>query len=59
MFSVSALFTHNHFEWPAMGMLFALYLVVAKRYEKRRLLNGAENVSIEWDIRSGVHVGHM
>ena len=42
MFSVSALFTHNHFEWPAVGMLFALYLVVAKRYEKKRLLNGVE-----------------
>ncbi|MDQ6868933.1 MAG: O-antigen ligase family protein [Pseudomonadota bacterium] len=34
MFSVSAAFTHNHFEWPAVGMLFALYLVVAKRYER-------------------------
>lgn len=34
MFSASAPFTHNQFEWPAVGMLFALYLVVAKRYEK-------------------------
>jgi O-antigen ligase len=42
MFSVSAPFTHNHFEWPAVGMLFALYLVVAKRYEKKWLFNGAE-----------------
>jgi O-antigen ligase len=41
MFSLSAPFTHNHFEWPAMGMLFALYLVVAKRYEEKGLLNGA------------------
>jgi hypothetical protein len=35
MFSVSALFTHNLFDWPAVGMLFALYLVVAKRYEEK------------------------
>jgi hypothetical protein len=34
MFSASPAFTHNQFEWPAVGMLFALYLVVAKRYEK-------------------------
>jgi O-antigen ligase len=34
MFSVSALFTHQLFEWPAVGMLFALYLVVAQRCEK-------------------------
>jgi hypothetical protein len=42
MFSVSAVFTHLLFEWPAVGMLFALYLVVAKRYEKKGLFNGAE-----------------
>jgi len=35
MFSVSASFSHNLFEEPEMGMLFALYLVVAKRYEKK------------------------
>jgi hypothetical protein len=35
MFSLSALFTHNHLEWPGMGMLFALYLVVANRYEEK------------------------
>jgi O-Antigen ligase len=42
MFCVSASFTHQLVEWPAVGMLFALYLVVAKRYERLRLLNGAE-----------------
>jgi O-Antigen ligase len=34
MFCVSAPFTHQLFEWPAVGMLFALYLVAAKRCEK-------------------------
>jgi hypothetical protein len=42
MFSISAFFSHNLLEEPAMEMLFALYLVVAKRYENSRLLNGAE-----------------
>lgn len=32
MFSVSAMFSHNHFEWPAMAVLFALYFVVQARY---------------------------
>jgi len=40
MFSVSAPFTQNLFEWPAVGMLFALYIVVAKRYEEKGLFNG-------------------
>jgi hypothetical protein len=35
MFSLSALFTHNHLEWPGMGMLFALYLVVANHYGEK------------------------
>ena len=58
MFSVSALFTHNLFEWPAVGMLFALYLVVAKGY-KEKLFNRRGDAWIKSDIRSGVHVGHM
>ncbi len=41
LFSVAALFTHNLFEWPAVGMLFALYLAVAKRYNEKGLFNGA------------------
>lgn len=31
-------FTHNYLEDVPLGMLFALYLVVAKRYENQRLL---------------------
>jgi hypothetical protein len=43
MFSVSAPFTHNHFEWPQVGMLFALYLIVAKRLRRNKgPFNGAE-----------------
>jgi hypothetical protein len=34
MYSVSAPFTHNYLEDAPLGMLFALYLVAAKRYEK-------------------------
>jgi hypothetical protein len=37
MFSLSAVFTHNHFDWPAVGMLFALYLVVARSMARKRL----------------------
>jgi hypothetical protein len=46
MFSLSALFTHNHLEWPGMGMLFALYLVVANRYGETGMSNGAKDASV-------------
>jgi hypothetical protein len=50
MFCISALFTHNHFEWPAVGMLFALYLVVTR--------SAAQQHMDQVGPLLGVHVGH-
>jgi len=44
---VSAPLTHNFLDDAPLGMLAALYLVVAKRYERYRLLNGAEPPVVE------------
>lgn len=35
MFLLTSLFTHNHFERPAVALLIALYAVAAKRYRPR------------------------
>lgn len=50
MFCISALFTHNHFEWPAVGMLFALYLVVTR--------SAAQQHMGQVGPLLGVHVDH-
>jgi O-Antigen ligase len=57
LFSVAALFTHNLFEWPAVGALFALYLVVAKRYKEKGLFNGAATLGSSRTFGL-CHVGH-
>jgi O-Antigen ligase len=49
MFSSSSLFTHNHFEWPAIGMLIALYLVVAGRYEGKAAVQRRGNRCLKSD----------
>jgi hypothetical protein len=59
MFSVSAPFTHTHFEWPGMGMLFALYLVVAERYEGKAAVQRRGNRWLKSDTRSAATVGHI